>query len=146
AVVTQPSRPSGRGLRSSKPAVGYRAEELGLTLLQPTKVRTPEFVSHLRSLELDIAVVAAHGRIFDRPLLEVPKLGCINVHASLLPRWRGAAPIPWAIRAGDAKTGVSLMRMDEGLDTGPVFSSMETNIGPDETTGGLTERLACIGA
>src|SRR5262249_41361780 len=123
AVITQPDKPSGRGLRPSKPPVALRAQELGLNLIQPAKIRTSEFIDQVRALRADVAVVAAYGRIFDRALLEAPRLGCLNVHASLLPRWRGAAPIAWAIASGDADTGISLMRMEEGLDTGPVLSS-----------------------
>jgi len=145
-VVTQPDRPRGRGLELAPPPVKVRAEALGVSVVQPLKVRTPEFAASLRALDADIAVVVAYGRILPRAVLEAPRLGCVNVHASLLPRWRGAAPIQWAVARGDAETGVCLMQMDEGLDTGPVLARRATPIGPDETAGELAPRLAALGA
>ncbi len=145
-VVTQPDRPRGRGLELAPPPVKVRAEALGVPVIQPVKVRTPEFAASLRALDADVAVVVAYGRILPRAVLEAPRLGCVNVHASLLPRWRGAAPIQWAIARGDAETGVCLMQMDEGLDTGPVLARRATPIGPDETAGELAPRLAALGA
>lgn len=145
-VVTQPDRPRGRGLELAPPPVKVRAEALGVPVVQPVKVRTPEFAASLRALEADVAVVVAYGRILTRAVLDAPRLGCVNVHASLLPRWRGAAPIQWAVARGDAETGVCLMQMDEGLDTGPVLARRATPIGPDETAGELAVRLAALGA
>jgi methionyl-tRNA formyltransferase len=146
AVVCQPDRPAGRGLALSPPAVKVRALELGLPVIQPSKVRVPEFAESLRALGADVGVVVAYGRILTRAVLDAPRLGCVNVHASLLPRFRGAAPIQWAIAEGDAETGVALMQMDEGLDTGPVLSVARTPIGPDETAGELAARLSAMGA
>lgn len=145
-VYSQPDRPAGRGMKLTPPAVKVRALELGLPVEQPTKVRTAAFAESLRDLALDVAVVVAYGRILPRSVLEAPRLGCVNVHASVLPRWRGAAPIQWAIVAGDAVTGVTLMQMDEGMDTGPMLATMETPIAPDETAATLTERLSTLGA
>ena len=144
-VITQPDRPAGRGLELAEPAVKKRARELGIAVAQPTKVKTPEFAESLRALGADVAVVMAYGRILPRPVLDAPRLGCVNVHASILPRWRGAAPITWAIVSGDAETGVCLMQMDEGMDTGPVLASRTIPIGPDETAADLSARLAELG-
>lgn len=146
AVVTQPDRPAGRGMSLRPPPVKERAAALGIEVLQPVKVRTEEFAATLRRFEADVGVVVAYGRILPSAVLEAPRLGCVNVHASLLPRWRGAAPIHWAIAHGDGETGVCLMRMDEGMDTGPVLSCERTPIGPDETAGALSERLSQLGA
>ncbi len=145
-VVSQPDRPSGRGMKLRPPAVKARALELGLEVHQPTKVRTNEFAELLRSQRADIGVVVAYGRILPLRVLEAPRLGCVNVHASLLPRWRGAAPVQWAIVEGDAETGVALMQMDEGMDTGPVLALRRTAIGANETYGGLLDRLSTVGA
>lgn len=145
AVVSQPDRPSGRGLKMTPPPVKVRALEVGVPVLQPTKVRTKAFAEQLRALEADVGVVVAYGRILPRRLLDAPRVGCLNVHASLLPRWRGAAPIHWAVVHGDADTGVTLMQLDEGMDTGPMLSSMATPIGAAETSGELTERLSALG-
>ncbi len=145
-VFSQPDRPAGRGLALHPPEVKQRALELGLRVEQPAKVRTEEFAALVRSFDADIAVVVAYGRILPKAVLDAPRRGCVNVHASLLPRWRGAAPIQWAVASGDAVTGVTLMQMDEGLDTGPMLASVETAIGEDETAGELFERLAPIGA
>jgi len=145
-VVSQPARPAGRGRSLVEPPLAVRARELGLVVEQPAKVREPEFVERLRGLRPDLAVVVAFGQIFPPALLALPRLGCINVHASLLPRWRGAAPIAAAIAAGDAETGVSIQQMEAGLDSGPVFVERRTPIGESETTGELTDRLARLGA
>jgi len=145
-VICQPDRPAGRGMKLRAPPVKQRALELGLEVAQPKKVRTPDFAASLRALEADVAVVIAYGRILPRAVLDAPRRGCVNVHASLLPRWRGAGPIQWAIIEGDRRTGVCLMQMDEGMDTGPVIARAETDIGPEETAGELGERLSQMGA
>ena len=145
-VITQPDRPKGRGLELAPPPVKVRAMALGVPVLQPVKVRTPEFAAELRALDAELAVVVAYGRILTRAVLDAPRRGCLNVHGSLLPRWRGAAPIQWAIASGDAETGVCLMQMDEGLDTGPVLARRALPIGPNETAGELAERLSQLGA
>jgi len=145
-VVCQPDRPAGRGLSLRPPPVKQRALELGIEVAQPKRVKRPAFAESLRALEADVAVVVAYGRILPRPVLDAPRTGCVNVHASLLPRWRGAGPIQWAIAHGDARTGVCLMQMDEGMDTGPVIAYEPTPIDPDETAGELGERLARLGA
>ncbi len=146
AVIAQPDRPAGRGLALRQPAVKVRALELGLDVWQPKKVRTEEFAERLRALGADVGVVVAYGRILPRAVLDAPRAGCVNVHASLLPRWRGAAPIQWAIVHGDAETGVTLMQMDEGMDTGPILAASRTEIRPDEDAQALAERLAGLGA
>jgi methionyl-tRNA formyltransferase len=146
-VVTQPDRAQGRS-RSTLVAspVKLEAEAAGLPLLQPTRPLGDVFLANLRRLEADLAVVVAYGHILRPEVLSVPRLGMINVHASLLPRWRGAAPIQHAIIAGDAETGVSIMQLDEGLDSGPVLHRAATPIGPEETAGDLAARLADLGA
>lgn len=145
-VICQPDKPAGRGMKLRPPPVKERALELGLTVEQPTRVRTAEFAASLRALEADVAVVIAYGRILPRAVLDAPRRGCVNVHASLLPRWRGAGPIQWAIVHGDPETGVCLMQMDEGMDTGPVIACERTPIAPDETAAELGDRLARMGA
>lgn len=145
-VVAQPDRPSGRGQELRAPAVKVRALELGIPVEQPTKIKPPEVAAAWKALECEVAVVVAYGRILPRAVLEAPRRGCVNVHASLLPRWRGAAPIQWSIVSGDAETGVCLMEMDEGLDTGPVFATARTPIGENETSGELFARLGPMGA
>lgn len=145
-VVAQPDRPSGRGQELRAPAVKVRALELGIPVEQPTKIRPPEVAAAWKALDVDVAVVVAYGRILPRAVLEAPRRGCVNVHASLLPRWRGAAPIQWSVMSGDAETGVCLMEMDEGLDTGPVFAEARTPIGENETSGELFVRLGTMGA
>ncbi len=145
-VVTQPDRPSGRGMKLAAPPVKQLALTLGLPVLQPAKVRTPEFAAQLRALHADLAVVVAYGRILTAGVLAAPRLGCVNVHASLLPKLRGAAPIHWAIVRGDTEAGVCLMQLDEGMDTGPVLARASLSVGADETAGGLTERLSVLGA
>ena len=146
AVVCQPDRPAGRGLKLHPPAVKVMATELGIPVLQPTKIRTPDFLAWLTEQRADVAVVLAYGRILPGPVLVAPARGCLNLHASILPRYRGAAPIQWAIARGEKETGVSLMQMDEGLDTGPVFTVRRTPIGDDETAGELAERLGALAA
>jgi methionyl-tRNA formyltransferase len=145
-VVCQPDRPAGRGRKLTAPAVKAEAEALGLPVLQPTKMKDGTLLAALREYDLDLAVVVAFGRILPPDLLALPRHGCINVHASALPRWRGAAPIQRAILAGDPETAVAIMQMDAGLDTGPVFRTVVTPIGPTETSGELFERLAGVGA
>lgn len=144
-VVSQPDRPAGRGRKLTAPAIKRVAVELGVPVLQPTKVRDGSLAAALASYDLDVVIVAAYGRILGRDLLDLPRHGCINVHASLLPRWRGAAPIQRAVLAGDHQTGVCIMHMDEGCDTGPVYRRASTPIGAHETAGELFERLAELG-
>lgn len=146
AVVSQPARRAGRGSRVVEPPVARWAIGRGIDLLQPARVRDAGFLDRLGAMELDLAVVAAYGRIFPRVLLELPSRGCLNVHASLLPAWRGASPIQTAIASGETVTGVTTMVMEEGLDTGPILLREELEIGPHETAGELTPRLAELGA
>ncbi|MCG8558023.1 MAG: methionyl-tRNA formyltransferase [Proteobacteria bacterium] len=145
-VVTQPDRPRGRGLSLAAPRVKTFALEHGLPVAQPSSIRTPDFAASLRQHNADVGVVVAYGRILPAAILNAPKLGCLNVHASLLPRLRGAAPVHWAIVRGQHETGVSLMQMDEGMDTGPVLAQARTQIGQSETAGQLAQRLAVLGA
>lgn len=144
-VVTQPSKPAGRGQRPQDPPVARWAREHGLNLDQPERVRQPEFLERLRELQPAAAVVVAFGQIFPKALLDIPEHGCINVHASLLPKYRGASPIQAAVAAGEARTGVTTMLMEEGLDSGPILLQEETEIGPEETAGELAPRLATLG-
>jgi methionyl-tRNA formyltransferase len=144
-VVCQPDKPAGRGLTLTPPAVKVRASELGLTVVQPVKLKTGEFAEWVRAQRADVALVVAYGRILRRDVLDGPRLGCVNVHASLLPKYRGAAPITWAVVRGETETGVTLMKLDEGMDTGPTFTRVATPIDLDETAGALGERLARIG-
>lgn len=141
-VVCQPDRPAGRGLEVREPPVKVAARALGLEVHQPVKVRTGNLHEWMQERSPDVAVVLAYGRILPPAVLAAPRHGCLNLHASLLPRYRGAAPINWAIARGETETGFSLMQMDEGLDTGPVFCERRITIGPDETAGDLAERLA----
>jgi len=145
-VVTQPDRPKGRGRAMVSPPVAVAARELGLDVRQPKSVRVGPFQARLSELAPDVAVVIAYGRLLTRPTLQTPRYGCVNVHASLLPRWRGAAPIQWSIAAGDTVTGVCTQHMEEGLDTGPLYRSLQTNIGPRETAATLHDRLAELAA
>ncbi len=145
-VVAQPDKPTGRGRKLRPPPVAARATELGLPLLQPRKVRTGAFPEALEALDLDVAVVIAYGRILTTRHLETPRFGCINVHASLLPAWRGAGPIQWSLAAGDAETGVTTMWMEEGLDTGPMLRVAREPIRDDDTAATLGQRLAALGA
>ena len=146
AVVTRPDKPRGRGQLSAASPVKRAATQLGIRVLQPIKLREAGFLDAVRELSPDVAVVAAYGKILPRELLEVPGHGCINVHASLLPRFRGAAPIQWAIASGDNRSGVCLMKMDEGLDTGPILRCAEVPIGPEVTSDELQQTLARVGA
>ncbi|HEX4475898.1 MAG TPA: methionyl-tRNA formyltransferase [Polyangiaceae bacterium] len=145
-VVSQPDRPAGRGLELNVPAVKRVALDLGLDVHQPVKVKTGNLDEWLRAREPDVAVVLAYGRILPPAVLAAPRHGCMNLHASLLPRYRGAAPIQWAIIRGETETGISLMQMDEGLDTGPVFSVRKTPLGPDDDAATLGARLSELAA
>jgi methionyl-tRNA formyltransferase len=145
AVYTQPPRPAGRGKKPRASAVQARAEALGLMVRSPASLRGPEAQADLAALGADLAVVVAYGLILPRAVLDAPRLGCVNIHASLLPRWRGAAPIQRAIMAGDAQTGVCIMRMEAGLDTGPVLLRRATPIGPADGAASLHDRLAAMG-
>ena len=145
-VLTQPDRPSGRGLKLTASAVAEAAAARNLRLAKPETLRADAPLELLRSVAPDVVVVAAYGLLLPRAVLSVPRRGCLNIHASLLPRWRGAAPIQRAILAGDVHTGVAIMQMEEGLDTGPVLLEREIAIGPRETTGSLTAKLAQLGA
>lgn len=145
-VVAQPDKPAGRGQAVVSPPVAQRAKDLGLALAQPKAIRSGPFPERVLGLQADVGVVIAYGRILTRALLDAPRYGCVNVHASLLPRWRGAAPIQRAILAGDTETGVCTQRMEEGLDTGPLYLSHPTPIGPRETAGALHDRLSQMAA
>ena len=146
AVYCQPPRPAGRGKRPRPAPVQARAEALGLPVRHPESLRDTRAQADFAALEADVAVVAAYGLILPQPVLDAPRHGCLNIHASLLPRWRGAAPIQRAILEGDSDTGVSIMRMEAGLDTGPVLLREATPIGPEDTAGDLHDRLAALGA
>ncbi|GAB4352433.1 MAG: methionyl-tRNA formyltransferase [Gammaproteobacteria bacterium] len=146
AVYTQPDRPAGRGRKLRPSPVKQVALEAGLTVRQPETLRTESEQRSLAALSADLMVVVAYGLLLPKPVLQAPRLGCVNIHASLLPRWRGAAPIQRAILAGDAESGVTLMQMDEGLDTGALLATAATPIGERETAGELHDRLAEMGA
>ena len=145
-VVTQPDRASGRGRELKAPPVKRLALELGAPVIQPEKLRQPEAMEQLRAWNPDLIVVAAFGQILRKDVLDLPRFGCINVHASLLPRWRGAAPINAAILHGDEQTGVTIMVMDVGLDTGPMLSKRSIRLRRDETAGSAFEKLSQLGA
>jgi len=145
-VVTQPDRPAGRGQRLTPPPVKRVAEEAGLPVLQPPRLREPGWAERLAELAPDVGVVAAYGQILPRTVLSLPRLGCINLHASLLPRYRGAAPVAWAILGGESETGLTTFLMDEGMDTGPILRQARVAIGPEETAGELAARLAVEGS
>jgi len=145
-AVSQPDRPAGRGQAPTPPAVKQEAIALGVPVLQPEKMRTPETAAALAAFGADLFVVVAYGRILPQGLLDLPRLGPYNVHASVLPKLRGAAPIQWAIIRGEAETGVSIMRMEAGLDTGPVAAVRTLPIADDDTTGTLSEKLSRLGA
>jgi len=145
-VVTQPDRASGRGRELKPPPVKVLAQELNLPVMQPEKLKLPEAMEQLRAWTPDLIVVAAFGQILRKDVLELPRFGCINVHASLLPRWRGAAPINAAILAGDEETGVTIMKMDVGLDTGPMLSKRSIRLTPDDTAGSVFQALSKLGA
>lgn len=146
AVYSQPPRPAGRGKKDRPSPVQARAEALGLPVRHPVSLKGEEAQAEFAALNADVAVVVAYGLILPQVVLDEPKRGCLNIHASLLPRWRGAAPIHRAIMAGDAETGVCIMQMEAGLDTGPVLLRRETPIEADETTGALHDRLSALGA
>jgi methionyl-tRNA formyltransferase len=145
-VLTQPDRPAGRGRQLAASPVKIRAQRLGIPVEQPASLKTPEALALLQAHKLDVLVVAAYGLILPQSVLDAPRLGCINIHASLLPRWRGAAPIQRAILAGDSHTGISIMRMEAGLDTGPVYLRRPLQITPTDTSATLEPRLAQLGA
>ncbi|QRZ13528.1 methionyl-tRNA formyltransferase [Paracoccus methylovorus] len=146
AVYSQPPRAAGRGQKPRPSPVHRAAEELGLPIRTPERLKSPQDQADFAALQADVAVVVAYGLILPQPVLQAPRLGCLNLHASLLPRWRGAAPIHRAIMAGDAETGVAIMQMEAGLDTGPVLAEARTAIGPGDTTADLHDRLAEMGA
>jgi methionyl-tRNA formyltransferase len=145
-VVTQPDRPAGRGRTMVPPPVKVQARKLGLSVIQPETMRAPEVMAQLRAWQPEIIVVTAFGKILRPEVLSLPKLGCLNLHASLLPRHRGAAPIPAAILAGDAETGITLMKMDPGLDTGPILAQKKIFISPEDNAESLSRSLALIAA
>ena len=146
-IVTNPDRPKGRGMKLEASPVKKYAESKNLKIYQPEKIRkNEEFIEEIRKLQPDVICVVAYGKILPKEILEIPKLGCINVHGSLLPKYRGAAPIQWAVLNGDKTTGVTTMYMDVGMDTGDMILKKETQIGDDETTGELWDRLSKIGA
>lgn len=145
-VVTQPDRPSGRGRQLQPPPVKSLAETLNIPCIQPERLRRPEAMEQLRTWTPDLIVVAAFGQILRAEVLELPSLGCINVHASLLPRWRGAAPIQAALMQGDTRTGITIMCMDAGIDTGAMLSQADLEIDPQDTSATLSTRLSDLGA
>jgi methionyl-tRNA formyltransferase len=145
-VLTQPDRPSGRGMKLSPSPVKAEAEKHGIPVYQPERLKDPATHDPIREANADVMVVAAYGLILPQTVLDIPKLGCLNIHASLLPRWRGAAPIQRALMAGDAETGITIMLMDEGLDTGPMLLQERVPIGPEDDAGMLHEKLASMGA
>ncbi|MGD9543404.1 MAG: methionyl-tRNA formyltransferase [Methylocystis sp.] len=146
AVYTQPPRPAGRGMAEKKSAVHLLAERLNLPVRTPKSLKSAEAQADFAALDADVAVVAAYGLLLPQPILDAPRYGCLNLHGSLLPRWRGAAPIQRAIMAGDRESGVMVMKMEAGLDTGPVALTAKTPIGADMTAGELHDRLAALGA
>ena len=145
-VLTQPDRPAGRGMKAVASAVKLLAEQHHLALLQPLTLKTAEIQQQLRAFHADVMVVAAYGLILPQAVLDIPRLGCLNIHASLLPRWRGAAPIQRAILAGDRETGITIMQMDAGLDTGGILLMHSMEITPEDTTQSLHDRLSLLGA
>lgn len=146
AVYTQPDRPAGRGRKLTASPVKEVAEQAGIPVYQPANFKQQQDLEMLASLEADLMVVVAYGLLLPKAVLDAPRLGCVNIHASILPRWRGAAPIQRAVLAGDRESGVSIMQMDEGLDTGPVFLVRKTTLEEDETGGSLHDKLAGLGA
>lgn len=144
-VLTQPDRPAGRGMKAAASAVKLLAEQHHLALLQPLTLKAAGIQQQLQALHADVMVVAAYGLILPQAVLDIPRLGCLNIHASLLPRWRGAAPIQRAILAGDRETGITIMQMDAGLDTGPMLLRRAEPILPTDTTATLHDRLAALG-
>jgi len=146
AAVTQPDKPKGRGNKLAAPPVKEFALKKGIQVLQPEKIKTPEFIAQIRELQPDLLITAAYGKILSKELLEVPAQGCINVHGSLLPAYRGAAPINWAVINGESKTGITTMFTDVGLDTGDMLLKKELDIGQDMTVGELHDKMAVLGA
>jgi methionyl-tRNA formyltransferase len=146
AVYSQPPRAAGRGQKPRPSPVALAAQDLGIPVRTPARLRDPQDQADFAALDADVAVVVAYGLILPQPVLDAPRLGCLNIHASILPRWRGAAPIHRAILAGDAETGVAIMQMEAGLDTGPVLALTRTPIAADDTTASLHDRLSAIGA
>lgn len=144
-IVTQPDRPKGRGRSLSPPPVKLVAQREGLPLLQPLKIKTPDFLDALASWKPDLIAVTAFGRILHAPILNLPPMGCVNVHGSLLPKYRGAAPVQWAVINGETETGITTMLMDEGMDTGPILLQERIPILPEDTAGTLAPRLAVLG-
>ena len=145
-VLTQPDRPSGRGLKSESSAVKDYASKKGLPFEQPPTLKTPEILELIKKRQADVMVVAAYGLILPKEILQLPRLGCLNIHASLLPRWRGAAPIQRAILAGDTESGITIMQMDEGLDTGDMLLQKVLPITKEDTAGQLLEKLTLLGS
>ena len=146
AVYSQPPRAAGRGQKPRPSPVALAAQALGIPVRTPARLRDPQDQADFAALDADVAVVVAYGLILPQPVLDAPRLGCLNIHASILPRWRGAAPIHRAILAGDAETGVAIMQMEAGLDTGPVLALTRTPIAADDTTASLHDRLSAMGA
>ncbi len=146
ALVAQPDKPKGRGLKPAPPPTKIVAEQFGIPVLQPSGIRTEEFLKELAALNPDLICVAAYGKILPKAVLELPRFGCLNVHASLLPKYRGAAPVNWAITRGEAVTGITIMQMDEGMDTGDILLTREMPIDYDDTGETLTEKLSLAGA
>ncbi|MFZ5943832.1 MAG: methionyl-tRNA formyltransferase [Bacillota bacterium] len=144
-VITQPDRPKGRGQKLTPSPVKVRALELNLEVYQPLKIKEPDFIGILKELNPEVIIVVAYGQILSKAILDMPVWGCINVHASLLPKYRGAAPIHWAVINGESETGITTMKMDEGLDTGDILLKARIEIGPDTTTGELHDCLAELG-
>jgi len=146
AVITQPDRPAGRGQQPAPPPVKTLAERLNLPVHQPERIRSPEFIEWLRGLAPEAGVVVGYGKLIPQAVIDIPPFGIVNVHASLLPKYRGAAPVEWAIACGETRTGVTTMRIDAGLDTGDILLQRETEIAPEETAVELRARLAHMGA
>lgn len=144
-VVSQPDKPVGRHADLKPTPVKEKALELGLKVLQPEKASDPAFIEEIRAMEPDVVVVTAYGKILRKAFLEIPKYGCINIHASLLPKYRGSAPIQWSVINGDEKTGITIMKLDEGMDTGDILLQEEIPIAEDETGGSLFDRLQTVG-
>lgn len=145
-VVCQPDQPRGRGMELTAPPVKVRAQELGIEVVQPTKLRSGDFPGWFAQKEADVAVVIAYGRILPEAILATPRLRCINLHGSILPKYRGAAPITWAVVRGEKETGFTLMQMDSGMDTGAMLATWKIAVGPEETATELAERLSVLGA
>lgn len=145
-VYTQPDRPAGRGRKLSPSPVKEVAQDAGIPVYQPANFKQPGAVEDMHALDADLMIVVAYGLLLPKAVLDVPRLGCVNIHASILPRWRGAAPIQRAVLAGDAKSGVTIMQMEEGLDTGPMYLIKELPLAADETGGSLHDRLSVLGA